>query len=170
MKRLAFVTVTALLLFTNSAQSQTTRTDSLSPHIMRFSENVFGVGLAASLASGMGLSFKHHLANIPFAYQITGGVLKTGGRSLWDIGAEAQYDLSVASNRLYALVGLGEYYYGSDSNTNVYNSPTRLGIGIGYEISQSNAIGISLNLMITLFEPEGTILPLPSIGVHYYFK
>ncbi len=174
MKRSCFAIITAAIILTSSvASAQTTRTDSLAPRITRFSENVFGVGLAASLCSGLGLSFKHHLANIPIAYQITGGPFKTSGIAMWDIGAEFQYDLSVASNRLYAVFGIGEYYYGSNDSAKVGNqlvSPTRLGIGIGYEMSQSNAIGLSLNLMITLFEPDGVILPLPSIGVHYYFK
>ncbi len=167
MKRTIFAILTTVLLFGSSANAQTTRTDSLAPRINRFSENVFGVGLAASLCSGMGLSFKHHLANIPFAYQISGGAIKTSGVVLYDIGAEFQYDLSVASNRLYTLFGVGTYY---TSDTPPLTSPTRLGLGIGYEIGQSNALGLSLNLMITLFEPDGVILPLPSVGLHYYFK
>jgi hypothetical protein len=173
MKRSCFAFITAAILLTSSvASSQTTRTDSLAPTITRFNQNVFGVGIAASLCSGMGLSFKHHLANIPIAYQVSAGAVKAGGIVLWDLGGEFQYDLSVASNRLYAVFGIGEYYYGKDSNQvgNRLVSPTRLGIGIGYEMSQSNAIGLSLNLMITLFEPDGVILPLPSIGLHYYFK
>jgi len=166
--------ITALVLgttigATGTASSQTMRTDSLSPHIVRFNENVFGVGLAASLCSGMGLSFKHHLANIPFAYQLTGGVIKLGDVLHYSIGSEFQYDLSVATtNRLYAVLGLGEYYDGSDHNERL--SPFRFGVGVGYEMAQSNAIGLSLNLMITDFTGDGTILPLPSVGVHYYFK
>ena len=93
---------------------------------------------------------------------------------MYDIGAEIQYDLTLSTNRLYAVAGAGYYYYGTTNllgiNTNGLASPTRFGAGIGYEMPYSQTVGASFNLMITIFEPEGDIIPLPSLGVHVYFK
>jgi hypothetical protein len=168
--RISILIVACLIVISPSIGStQTTTTESTAGGTVRFEQSVFGVGLAASLCSGMGLSFKHHVAKIPFAYQISGGVFKSSGTLLWDIGAELQYDLTVtATNRLYAVGGLG-YYYKGDS-TNELAGPTRFGIGVGYEFQLSTSINLSLNLMFTAFVPSGQLLPLPSGGLHVYFK
>jgi hypothetical protein len=134
-----------------------------------FPTNVFGIGLSASLCSGMGLSFRQHFAYTPLAYQITGGIWKTHDISMYDFGASIQYDLTLSNTyRLYALMGAGYYYYGD--STNELKSPGRFGLGVGYEIPFSKSIAISADLMITVFEPEGDILPLPLIGVLVFFK
>lgn len=160
--------ILAACFVVTTAHAQTTTTEVEAGTRASFSDNVFGVGVAASLCSGMGLAFRHHLPNIPIAYQLAGGVIKSSDLLLWDLGLEMQFDLSVADNRLYALVGGGYYYYGK--NGNEASSPNRFGAGIGYEMPFSKSVGMSMNLMITLFEPEGTILPLPSLGLLVYFK
>jgi hypothetical protein len=116
----------------------------------------------------MGLSFKQHFGNIPIAYQVSGGVWKTADLKLYDIGAEFQYDLTLNRDRIYAVVGLGYYYSGKNSNE--LAGPSRFGAGIGYEIPMGPQIGAYANLMLTLFSPKGDILPLPSVGAHIYFK
>jgi hypothetical protein len=165
--RLGCVALVMASLF-GQAAAQTTSTESQAASAQLFESNVFGVGLAASLCSGMGLSFKQHFANIPLSYQVTGGVWKTSELKLYDAGFEIQYDLSMSSNRLYAVVGAGYYYSGK--NTNELEGPSRFGAGIGYEIPMSTQIGVSANLMLTVFSPKGDILPLPSVGAHIYFK
>jgi hypothetical protein len=155
-------------LVASSAQAQTTTTEGEAGTTAAFSDNVFGVGLAASLCSGMGLAFRHHLPGIPIAYQLAGGVIKSGDLTLWDMGLEAQFDLSLSTNRLYALIGGGYYYKGNGHND--FDAPNRFGAGLGYEMPFSKSVGMSMNLMVTLFEPSGDILPLPSAGLLVYFK
>lgn len=149
-------------------KAQTTTTESQAGEVKLFNSDVFGVGLTASLCSGMGLSFKQHFANVPIAYQVSGGIWKTEDLKLYDIGAEFQYDLSLDRDRVYAVVGLGYYYSGKNSNE--LQGPSRFGAGIGYEIPMSTQIGAYANLMLTLFSPKGDVLPLPSVGAHIYFK
>jgi hypothetical protein len=165
-----YLASTFLSLFIASASiAQTPNASDQAGTQVRFAEDVFGLGLHASLTSGMGISFKHHLANIPFAYQITGGIWKSQNHQTSDIGLEAQYDLSVSGgNRLYAVLGFGHYYSGD--STNELDGPTRIGLGFGYELPFSKAINVSANLLVTSFQPTGEILPLPSIGMHIYFK
>ena len=63
---------------------------------------------------------------------------------------------------------LGYYYKGEI--TNDLTTPLRIGAGIGYEFSLTKQIGVSLGLLIMGFLPGGNILPLPQIGMHYFFK
>jgi hypothetical protein len=157
-----------VLGFTASAHAQTTETSADAGKQVRYAQNIYGIGLYASLSSGMGISFKQHLANVPIAYQLTAGAIKFSGATLWDFGFEFQYDLATDVNRLYAIVSAGAYHRASDHVET--KDPARFGLGIGYEIAQSRAIGVSFALIITDFQPSGDILPLPSIGLHYYFK
>jgi hypothetical protein len=160
--------IIAACFVTISAQAQTTTTEGEAGTAAAFNENVFGVGVNVSFCSGMGLAFRHHLPKLPLAYQLSGGVIKSSDLLLYDVGLEVQFDLSLSDNRLYALLGGGYYYYGKDSNE--ASSPNRFGLGLGYEMPFSKSIGMSLNLMVTLFEPQGDILPLPSAGLMVYFK
>jgi len=174
--RVKHIALLLTLFFAGASQvsAQTTTTEAQTSTRNFFETNVFGVGLSASLCSGMGLSFRQHFAGLPLGYQITGGIWKTSTLYMYDIGAEIQYDLTLSTNRLYAVAGAGYYYYGTTNllgiNTNGLASPTRFGAGIGYEMPYSQTVGASFNLMITIFEPEGDIIPLPSLGVHVYFK
>ena len=157
-----------ILLWAATARAQTTSTENEAGTRGAFASNVFGVGLSASLCSGMGLAFRQHFANIPFSYQLAGGVVKSGDLLLYDAGLELQFDLSPSENRLYAVVGGGYYYQGNGRNE--LASPNRFGAGIGYEMPFSKSVGMSMDLMVTLFEPGGDILPLPSLGLLVYFK
>ena len=148
--------------------AQTTTTEGQAGTAGLFATNVYGVGLSASLCSGMGISFRQHFAYNPLAYQITGGVWKTQVLAMYDLGAEIQYDLALSTNRLYALAGAGYYYYGHAAQE--LASPVRIGLGVGYELTFGKSIGLSLDLMVTGFEPTGDILPLPSLGLLIYFK
>jgi hypothetical protein len=166
---LPFLALFGISLTSSGAFSQTPLSVSESGTQSVYSSNVFGVGIAASLCSGMGLSFKHHIAYSPIAYEITGGPWKTSDIAMYDVGMEIQYDLSlVPAYRLYALAGGGYYYYGHTANE--LSAPWRAGAGIGFEIPWSPTVGMSVNLMITAFEPGGDIIPLPSIGFLAYFR
>lgn len=127
---------------------------------------VFGLGGYVGLGTGMGLSFRHHLASV-FSYQIAAGIIKDSKTLLYDIGGELQFDLIRSENlRFYAGGGLGYYYKGKDSNE--LKGPLRIALGIGAETKAKSAVHISGNLFFTYFT-DGTILPLPQVGLHYYF-
>lgn len=164
--------VIALFVGASSLMAQTKRTeDSALVEKEKISQQVFGIGLGASLTSGMGVSFKHHLAGIPFAYQISGGFLQLGKSQVYSIGLELQYDINVKQNdRLFAVVGLGQYYRSDSTNTNTFDHPFRWGVGVGYELGVSRNINVSMNVMITGKHFGNSILPLPSVAFHYYFQ
>ena len=158
-----------LLLFASHAYTQVNISDSSVPTPKHFSQNVFGIGLHASLVTGMGISFRQRIAGTAVAYQINGGILKLSNVSYYDIGGEFQFDLSGGDDdRVYVDLGLGYYFKGKI--TNDLTTPLRIGAGIGYEFSLTKQIGVSLGLLIMGFLPGGNILPLPQIGAHYFFK
>lgn len=130
-------------------------------------QNVFGLGLAGGAMSGVGLSFRHHLPS-EISYQIVGGIIKVDQRLSYSIGTEIQFDLvRSALTRFYAGGGAGYYYSGSSSHNDM-DGPGRLGIGIGGEYASGPNLNIGAELMFTYFS-DGTVLPLPQIGIHYYF-
>lgn len=127
---------------------------------------VFGLGGSIGLGTGMGLSFRHHLPTV-FSYQLVAGIIKDSKTLLFDVGAELQFDLMRDENlRFYAGGGAGYYYKGKDVNE--LKGPARITLGIGAETKARNAIHILGSFYFTYFT-DGTILPLPQIGIHYYF-
>ena len=162
--------ITVLIVCAATVMAQTKGTeDSAALDKQRIGQQIFGIGLNASLTSGMGVSFKHHPGKLPFAYQISGGYLQLGENAIYSIGLELQYDINVKStDRLYAVAAIGHYYYGDSTNT--MDFPTRWGAGIGYELSVSRHIGVSVNVMVTGKQFGNNILPLPSAAFHYYFQ
>ncbi len=127
---------------------------------------VYGLGAFGGLVGGIGLSFRHHLPT-PFSYQVTAGIIKVDSKTHYDVGAEAQYDLVRGeSMRFYACGGLGYFYSGTDGNE--LDGPFRLGAGVGIEQSRVEGFSFSVELLFTYFS-NGTVLPLPQAGVHYYF-
>lgn len=129
-------------------------------------ENVFGLGLWGGPATGLGLSFRHHLPS-QLSYMVTGGIIKLNEKLSYDIGVEAQFDLARSStNRFFVAGGFGHYYSGKHGNE--MDAPTRLGIGIGGEFAVTPGIHTTIEVMFTYFS-NGNVLPLPQIGFHYYF-
>jgi hypothetical protein len=47
--------------------------------------------------------------------------------------------------------------------------PGRLGFGMGGELYASSGIHTTLELLFTYFD-DGTVLPLPQLAFHYYFR
>src|SRR5882757_1184945 len=95
MKGIRSILVFICLLFITSnvsAQVAVSNEDISRPR--HFSENIFGVGLHASLVSGFGLSFRQRVAGTAFAYQINGGIIKIDHSLYYDLGGELQFDLS----------------------------------------------------------------------------
>ena len=131
------------------------------------SESVFGLGLFGGAATGLGLSFRHHLPST-FSYQITGGIVKINERLSYDIGVEGQADLARSSSSRFFVGGGFGYYYSGKSDGNEMEAPARAALGIGGEFAMSPGIHTTVEAMFTYFS-DGTVLPLPQFGFHYYF-
>jgi hypothetical protein len=170
MKGIRWITVLiCFLLLASETHAQVNVSESGIEKPRHFAENIFGVGLHGSLVSGLGLSFRQRFAGTAIAYQINGGIIKAGSSLYYDIGGELQFDLSGSEfDRIYVIAGGGYYYSGNGKND--LSTPGRLGVGIGYEYAMTRQIGVSFGLLISGFLPNGDILPLPQIGIHYFFK
>ncbi len=155
------------------AQAQTGSNASATSEKTSVTENIFGFGLNANLATGLGFSFRHHLP-LPLAYMVSGFAWKTGGGVFWDLGFQTELDLFVQEKtRFYGAAGFSYFYTDNSSDAVVhdtYNGPTRIGAGVGIELGMGSTIGLAFNLMLTSFQPTGELLPLPSASVHYYFR
>jgi hypothetical protein len=130
-------------------------------------QNVFGIGVSGGAASGLGLSFRHHLPST-FSYQITGGIIKVDERLHYAIGGELQFDLSRSGTTRFFVVGAAGYYYAGSSDRNEIAAPGRAGLGLGGEMYSGSGFHGTLELLFTYFS-DGTVLPLPQFGLHYYF-
>ncbi len=169
MKIIKVVSIALALIFSLSDAFGQVTEDAQIQRPKHFAENIFGIGLHASLVTGMGLSFRQRIANTAVAYQINGGILKLSSTFYYDFGGEFQFDLSGSDNdRIFLIAGLGYYYKGI--STNDLTTPLRIGAGAGYEFSLARQIGVSFGLLIMAFLPGGNILPLPQIGMHFFFK
>jgi len=130
-------------------------------------ENIFGLGLAAGPMSGVGLSFRHHLPGA-LSYQIVGGIIKADQNLSYSYGVEVQYDLVRSVPSRFYVGGGGGYFYSGSTSHNDMDGPARLGLGVGGEIVLAPNLNVAADLMITYFS-DGTVLPMPQIGIHYYF-
>jgi len=130
-------------------------------------QSIFGLGFSAGVASGFGLSFRHHLPG-DVSYQVVGGVIKADREVLYNIGGEFQYDfIRGESIRFFGGSALGVFYKGK-SGHNDLRAPLRFGLGVGCEYSHGSPLHISSELLFTYFS-NGDVLPLPQISLHYYF-
>jgi hypothetical protein len=155
----------ALVLGSSSARSQVVLPERGANAALR--ENVFGLGLAAGACSGIGLSFRHHLPST-MSYEINGGIIKVEDRLSYSLGVEVQFDLVRSQTTRFFVGGGAGYFYSGTSSRNEMDGPARLGIGIGGEYASGGGFHLTTSLLFTYFS-DGTVLPLPGIGVHYYF-
>jgi hypothetical protein len=166
MNRLLGILLVVAGLFARTASAQVVAPDDDAVPSPR--ENVFAMGLFAGPASGVGLSFRHHLPS-PLSYQITGGIIKSDDHLSYSIGAELQYDIKKTSiTRFFAAAGTS-YFFSGKPEENEMAAPGRLGAGIGGELHAGSGVHVMVDLLFTYFS-DGTVLPLPQIGLHYYFR
>ncbi|HMK38034.1 MAG TPA: hypothetical protein VK569_01760 [Bacteroidota bacterium] len=130
-------------------------------------QNVFGLGLAAGAASGIGISFRQHFPGY-FSYEINGGIIKVNKETSYDFGAELQYDFIRGAGVRFFSALAGGYYYSGGVNGNNVEAPARLGVGVGGEVPIQGGFHISGEILFTFFS-DGTVLPLPQVAMHYYF-
>ncbi|MDP4235066.1 MAG: hypothetical protein Q8919_01295 [Bacteroidota bacterium] len=115
-----------VLLLGSKGNAQVSTSDVNIQQPKHFAENIFGVGLHASLVSGLGLSFRQRLAGTVVAYQISGGIIKVDRSLYYDLGGELQFDLSGSDrDRLYVVGGTGYYFSGEVKNSLFSSAPDR---------------------------------------------
>ncbi|MDE3058095.1 MAG: hypothetical protein KGJ59_09080 [Bacteroidota bacterium] len=131
-----------------------------------FNSAIYGLGVSAGPASGMGISFRNHLPSRS-SYQLIAGIIKLKAKVSASVGAEYQYDL-VRGNTTRFFFGPSMSYFYSGEHSNTLAAPFRLGIGVGGEFDVQKALHFSLEGVFTYFS-DGSIVPLPQIAAHYYF-
>lgn len=118
----------------------------------------YSVGFNASSASGIGLSLRHKLSAYNLL-QITGGLLRSSGRTDYSLGFEYQYQLSKKPTFRYYL-SFGAGLYSDIQNTSV------VGFGMGLELPM---VGTTIFEGVTaggcLFYPVFNPNRDPTIGV-----
>jgi opacity protein-like surface antigen len=165
MKLLAIMVV-VLLLASSASRAQVVMPQREGAAEMH--QSVFGLGFAFGPASGLGLSFRHHLPTT-ISYQINGGIIKVDDRMSYSVGAEFQADLSRNNVvRFFAAAGCSYFYTGKTSH-NEMEGPGRIGVGLGGEFHAGSGVHTTLEILFTYFN-DGTVLPLPQLGFHYYFR
>jgi hypothetical protein len=135
--------------------------------IRRIDRNVFGMGFSAGMASGFGLSFRHHLPG-ETSYQLVGGIIKLGENLDYNIGGELQFDFARSPTGRFFAAGAGGYFYSGTSSRNDLSASFRAGLGIGGEWSSGSPLNLGAELLFTYFS-DGTVIPLPQFSAHYYF-
>ncbi len=129
--------------------------------------SIFGIGLSGGVASGFGLSFRHHLPG-SYSYQLIGGIIKADEKTLANAGMEIQYDFVKGEETRFFGSGAMGYFFNGPSGENELSAPLRIGLGVGGEWRNLRPFHLAAELLFTYFS-DGTILPLPQMGVHYYF-
>ncbi len=153
------------ILFISSYSHTQVNTSELS-NAEGLTKQVYGLGLSAGWASGVGLSFRSHL---PSNVSVQGvfGIIKTSDILSMCIGGELQYDL-VRNNTTRFFVGSAASYFYDGKNRNEVSAPYRFGAGIGGEFYVQGALHVTVEGMFTIFS-DGRVIPLPQIAAHYYF-
>jgi hypothetical protein len=164
MKKSMLALSIALLLIASFSYAQV-NTSELS-NAEGLTKQVYGLGLSAGLASGVGLSFRSHLPSNVSAQGIF-GIIKTSDRLSMSIGGELQYDL-VRNNAIRFFAGSALSYFYDGQNRNEVSAPYRFGAGIGGEFYVQGGLHVTVEGMFTIFS-DGRIIPLPQIAAHYYF-
>jgi hypothetical protein len=130
-------------------------------------QSLFGLGLFGGPAGGFGLSFRHHLPRT-FSYQVTGGIINVDDKLKYDIGFEAQFDLVRGPGGRFFAAGATSYFFDGKGGVNEMNGPARVGLGVGGEVVIGSGFHATGDLLFTYFS-DSTVLPLPQVGIFYYF-
>ena len=164
MKKSVLALSIALLLIVSFSHAQVS-TSELS-NAEGLTRQVYGLGVSAGWASGVGLSFRSHL---PSNVSVQGvfGIIRTSDNLSMSVGGELQYDL-VRNKTTRFFVGSAFSYFYDGINRNEVSAPYRFGAGIGGEFYVQGALHITLEGMFTIFS-DGRVIPLPQIAAHYYF-
>ena len=99
---------------------------------------------------------------------MTGGIIKVDEKVSYAIGGEAQFDFTRKESDRFFLVLAAGYYYSGKSGENELKGPARIGLGVGAETSLGGPLQVSGEVLFSYFS-DGNVLPLPQVGLHYYF-
>lgn len=132
-----------------------------------FDQTVHGLGFSGGPASGVGISYRYHLASKSSLQGIVGVFKPKSTDTFASFGAEFQQDLTRSGSARFFFAGATSYVY-NGTGTNNYSAPFRAGMGVGGEFLLQDAVHFSFQGLFTYFS-DGTILPLPQLAVHYYF-
>lgn len=133
----------------------------------------YAIGLQASLLSGAGLSGRMVIQD-RYTIQLSTFIIALSSLTHFNVGVEGQYAFTKGSvGRLYGLLGSG-YYLTTKSDTtkpgNRIAEPFRVGLGVGGDLLVSKNFAFDGSLAFHWFTATGKVLPLPSVGFHYYFR
>ena len=133
----------------------------------------YAIGLQGSLLSGAGLSGRVVLQD-RYTIQLSTFIIALSDLTHFNVGLEGQYTFTQGgTGRLYGLVG-GGYYLTTRSDTarpgNRIAEPVRVGLGVGGDILASKNFAFDGSLAFHWFVATGKVLPLPTVGFHYYFR
>ena len=155
-----------------------------------------GMGFAAGAITGLGISYRRHLAN-KWGYQFTGIPFASSSSYFVSLGANFMRTLhATKKTRFMAIGGISTYLRGNysiDWDSCDYSRPVgpeeeyvdpcagleeqwnrsntiNIGIGIGMEFSLGQNIGLAIELPVVLMlGNEIGIYPIPSVSLIYYF-
>jgi len=155
-----------------------------------------GMGFAAGAITGLGISYRRHLAN-KWGYQFTGIPWASSSGYFLSLGANFMRTLHATKRtRFLAIGGVSSYLRGNheidydecDYNNTVgpngeyvdpcaglepewrRNNTINIGVGIGMEFSLGENIGLAIELPVVLMiGNEFGIYPIPSLSLIYYF-
>jgi hypothetical protein len=131
--------------------------------------DMWAVGLQAGLMSGTGLGVRFHPMG-RFGGQFVGGGIKTGERTAYSFGLEGQFDFDVMDrSRFYGYLG-GGFYHSKVTDGDNIKAPWRFGLGVAYEWSISRKLIFNASGALTFFSNGEGVLPLPQVGLWYYFN
>jgi len=128
----------------------------------------WSLGVQAGLTSGAGISGRAAFSN-DLVLEATAFFISFG--NVWyNIGGEVQYTLNDShDSRLYALAGAGYYRNDDDNGVNEFTSPTRIGIGVGYEWILDKRMSLGIELPFTMFIGDAIrVYPLPQLQFMYF--
>jgi len=155
-----------------------------------------GMGFAAGAITGLGISYRRHLAN-KWGYQFTGIPWASSSSYFVSLGANFMKTLhATKKTRFMAIGGVSTYLRGNysiDWERCDYSKPQapgedyvdpcagleeqwnrnntiNIGVGIGMEFSLGQNIGLAIELPVVLMlGNEIGIYPIPSVSLIYYF-
>ena len=155
-----------------------------------------GMGFAAGAITGLGISYRRHLAN-KWGFQFTGIPWASSSSYFVSIGANFMRTLhATKKTRFMAIGGVSSYLRGNysiDWDRCDYSKPQEpgeeyvdpcagleeqwnrnntinIGVGIGMEFSLGQNIGLAIELPVVLMLGNDIgIYPIPSVSLIYYF-
>jgi hypothetical protein len=125
---------------------------------------VAALGLTAGLTSGTGVAVRWPALPQTMA-GIAGGIWKQGDASDWNVGFELHLVLRQAyRTRLFVGPAVAAYHDGADDETD-WNAS----LGVGIEYLMRSRLALKADVGFTYKSSNEDILPLPQVGILYYF-